>query len=293
MNRRIALILALFLACFVDWSGAARAASPPARFSVVTEGKGRDVIFIPGLNSDRKVWDGAVASLGGKYRVHRLQVAGFAGSPAGPNANGELLAPLVEELDAYIKAGHLERPVIVGHSMGGLIALMLASRHPESVGRVLVVDALPFYSLLMSPAATVETAKPQAAQLRDMLATMPEEAYRAQAARSAAMLIKNDAARPAVEASVLASDRRVTAEAVYEVMTTDARPLLGGIKAPVTIAYATNAFAPEATVGPLYRSSYAGASGAKLVPVEDSYHFIMLDQPARFQAILKDVLETR
>jgi pimeloyl-ACP methyl ester carboxylesterase len=168
--------------------------------------------------------------------------------------------------------------------------LLLAERHPESVGSLLVVDALPFYSLLFSPAATPDAVKPQAAALRDALLAMPEAAYRGQVSRTLAMLVKSDGARPAIEAAALASDRKVAAEAVYEDMITDARPLLGDIKAPLTIAYATNAYAPEAKVGPLYRSSYAGASQAKLVPIHDSYHFIMTDQPERFQAVLKTFL---
>src|SRR3712207_165153 len=85
----------------------------PARFSVTVEGKGPDVIFIPGLTSSRAVWDGAVAGLGGKYRVHRIQIAGFAGDPAGPNAEGELLPALVEALNAYIADRKLQRPAVV------------------------------------------------------------------------------------------------------------------------------------------------------------------------------------
>ncbi len=269
---------------------ARQATAAPTRFSVTVEGEGPDVIFIPGLTSDRKVWDAAVASLDGRYRVHRVQIAGFGGEPAGPNAEGEMLPPIVEELNAYIAINRLERPAVVGHSMGGLLSLMLAARHPASVGKLLVVDTLPFYSVLMSPSATAETVSPQAAAFQAALLAMPEDAHRAQLARTMAMLVKNDAARPALQAAALASDRKIAAKAIYEDMVTDARPLLATIKAPLTIAYATNAFAPDAMIGQLYRSGYAGAPQARLIQVEDSYHFIMVDQPSRFHAILKDFL---
>jgi pimeloyl-ACP methyl ester carboxylesterase len=99
--------------------------------------------------------------------------------------------------------------------------------------------------------------------------------------------------RPAAIADSLASDRHVAAEAVYEAMTTDARPLLPAIKAPVTILYATNTFAPAAMMGPLYQRAYQTLPGAKLVEVPDSYHFIMYDQPDRFQALLAAFLAER
>ena len=174
---------------------ASKAATPPTRFSVTVEGAGPGVIFIPGLTSSRKVWDGAVASLGGRYRVHRLQIAGFGGEPAGENAKGEMLPGIVAELNVYILAAKLEKPAVVGHSMGGLISLMLAARHPAAVDRILVVDALPFYSLLLSPTATAETIKPQATSFQAALLAMPEDAFRAQSARTIVMLVKNDAAR--------------------------------------------------------------------------------------------------
>jgi pimeloyl-ACP methyl ester carboxylesterase len=198
---------------------------------------------------------------------------------------------VVEELGAYISAQKLGKPAIVGHSMGGLLGLMLAAKHPERVGKLLVVDALPFYSLLMGPTATAEAVKPRAAQMHDALVAMPASSYEAQVGRSLAMLAKDEKARPALLAAALASDRKVAAKAIYEVMTTDMRGSLGQIRAPITVAYATNAFAPDAMVGQLYRSGYAAASNARLVQVEDSYHFIMTDQPARFQTILTNFLK--
>jgi pimeloyl-ACP methyl ester carboxylesterase len=296
MLRLFAIAAALAAAGTLDLAPAAGApavaatAEAPTRFSIVVEGQGPDLILIPGLMSSRGVWDDSVASLGGRYRVHRVQLSGFAGDPARGNAEGAIVDGVVEQLAAYIKAKGLHAPAIAGHSMGGLIAMELAARHPESVGRVLVVDALPFYSLLFSPDATPEAVAPQAAAFRDSVRAMDEAAWRSQQDRTVATLVRAEAARPRVIADNLASDRAVAARAIYEVMTTDARPLLVSIKAPLTIAYATNDFAREEMVGPLYRSAYAGAKQAKLVQIGDSYHFIMHDQPERFRALLAEFL---
>ena len=269
----------------------AQAEAPaPSRFSVTVEGKGPDLILIPGLMSGREVWDDAVTGLGGKYRVHRLKLSGFAGEPGDGNREGAIVDGVVDQLDAYIKAKGLKRPAIAGHSMGGLTAMLLAARHPESVGRVLVVDALPFYSLMFGPDSTAESVAPRAAAFRDSVVAMDEAAWKAGQARTAATLAKSERGRARVIADAEASDRPVAARTIYEVMTTDARPLLPKIEAPLTILYATNEYAGEAMVGPLYRAAYAGAPRARLVQVPDSYHFIPYDQPERFRALLAEFL---
>lgn len=265
------------------------AAEAPARFSVTVEGEGPDVIMIPGLMSPRTVWDDAVASLGGRYRVHRLQIGGFAGEPAGANAEGPLLEPIADAVAAYISENKLDRPAVVGHSMGGLLGLMLTERHPELVGKLMIVDSLPFYSMLMSPAATPESVAPQAATFRDQLLAMSDEAFAAQQAAGYRSLVATESARPALIEQSLKSDREVAARAIYELMTTDIRPKLAGIDTPITVLYATNAYVSDALVGPLFRS-FDAAPHAKVVPVADSYHFIMIDQPEVFGAALGDFL---
>jgi pimeloyl-ACP methyl ester carboxylesterase len=261
-------------------------AQAPTRFSVTVEGAGPDVIMIPGLTSHRRVWDQAIAGLGGRYRVHRIQINGFGGAPAGANAEGPVLDNVVTELHAYVRANRLERPILVGHSVGGLIALMLAQRHPDHVERALIVDALPFYGLLFGADATAASVEPRATALRDAILAMSEEQYRARQPASLAAMVMTDAERPRLLEDALASDRRVVARVLYEDMIADLRPALAAMRIPLTVAYAVNPFATEAWFGSLVRASYAGAPAVRLIPVEPSYHFIMLDQPERFQAIL-------
>jgi pimeloyl-ACP methyl ester carboxylesterase len=263
-----------------------RAAFQPTRFSVIVEGSGPDLILIPGLTSSRHVFDQAVAGLGGRYRVHRIQVAGFGGEPARGNGSGPVLGPVVEEIHAYIAANHLRHPMVAGHSVGGLMTLMLAQRHPEDVSRALIVDALPFYGMLMGPQATPENLAPQVAPMRDSIAAMSDEAWRAQQTATATRLASTPQGQAELVADSMASDRGVVARALYEDATTDMRPVLPQIRTPLTVAYAVNPFATEATYGALMHSGYATAPNVRLIAVEPSYHFIMLDQPARFQQIL-------
>ncbi len=86
-------------------------AAAPTRFSVLVQGqaagKGPDVILIPGLASSREVYAAEAKLLNSTYRLHRIQIAGFAGAPAGPNATGPLLKPIVEELHQYIASSSI------------------------------------------------------------------------------------------------------------------------------------------------------------------------------------------
>src|SRR3954469_21290397 len=197
-------------------AGSHSAAFQPTRFSVVVEGSGPDLILIPGLTSSRHVWDQAVTSLGGHYRVHRIQIAGFGGEPARGNAEGPVLAPVVEELHAYIAANHLRHLMVAGHSVGGLLTLMLAQRHPEDVSRALIVDTLPFYGMLFGPQATSDAVASQIAPMRDSIAAMTDDAWRAQQIASAARLASTAEGQAALVRDSMASDRSVVARALYE-----------------------------------------------------------------------------
>ena len=145
------------------------------RLSVEVVGSGPDVILIPGLASSREVWRPLANRLSATHRVHLVQLAGFAGEPWS-HGDGPFVEPEVAELARYIAEAGLDRPAIIGHSMGGLSGLLLAQRQPELVGRLMIVDALPFFSVLMGPATTVDSTMARAAGLRDMLIGQTPEA---------------------------------------------------------------------------------------------------------------------
>ena len=255
------------------------------RFSDEIVGKGPDLVFIPGLASSRATWKATAERLRGKHRLHLIQVAGFSGEPARANATGDVLIPTAEAIDAYLVEQMLTPATVVGHSLGGTTILYLAEKHPTHLKKLLIVDALPFYSVLMlGPSATVESIQPMAAKIRaSMLAASgpPDpQAIKAQMA----MMASSDTHRSTIATWSLASERSVVARAMYEDMTLDLRPGVGAITTPTTLLFpdygATGR--PVAITEGLYRSAYAAAKAVKLVRVDKSVHFIMLDQPQVF-----------
>jgi pimeloyl-ACP methyl ester carboxylesterase len=259
---------------------------------------GRDIILIPGLSSSPEIWQETVDHLtaqdGAGWRVHRIHVQGFAGAPAEGNAQtgdapGLVAAPVAEEIARYIRENDLPRPAIVGHSMGGTIGLMLAARHPDLVGRLMVVDMIPFMGAMFgAPGATAESVTPVADQIWAAQANTPREAYVAQATTAITGMINTEGRREEALEDMRESDQKVSAAAYRELVITDLRPELSKITAPTEVLYVKfndPRMTPELTDA-IYRMSYANLPGATLKRIDDSAHFIMFDQPQAFHAEL-------
>ncbi|RZJ05273.1 MAG: alpha/beta hydrolase [Brevundimonas sp.] len=274
---------------------AAAAPAPSAfssdRLSVVVEGQGPDVILIPGFASSRDVWRAEADRLKATHRVHLVQLAGFAGEPW-THGDGPFVQPVIDDLARYIREEGLNAPAIIGHSMGGMSALMLAQQHPELVGKVMTVDSLPFFSALFGPQVTVEAARPFADQAAARILSSSDADFRAGQVQASAGYSKTPATQAAMVDWSMAGDRHAMAAAIREVMTTDLRPGLAAMTTPVWAPYASDADggAPAAMADGVWSREYASLPNVRLIRVDDSRHFIMADQPARFAAIVDQFL---
>lgn len=282
-----------------DHEGHRHADFESGRFHVRVDGPAQpigDVILIPGLTSSPEVWDMLTDALKDRYRVHRLHVQGFAGAPAEDNASGPVAAPVAEDLARYIREQRLERPAVIGHSMGGTIGLMLAARHPDSLGRLMVVDMVPFMGAMFAQPGTPptsESVRGAAAAIYQRMSSGPEAAYRQQADAAIVGMIATESRRAGPLEDSRRSDRQVAASAFRELVVTDLRPELSRIRVPVQVLYVKfndPRMTPEITDG-IYRMSYATLPSAQLTRIDDSAHFIMLDQPERFRTAVEAFLQ--
>ena len=262
------------------------------RITVEVEGDGPDVVLIPGLSSPRAVWAPTAERLKATHRLHLVEVRGFGGDAPGPNAEGPILEPMMREIADYIDDCIVDQgrpaPAVIGHSLGGLTAMMIAARSPKEVGRLMVVDSLPFFGMLFGPTATVAGVEPQAAAMQTMLAARDS----AEADdRTLQMMSATDAGRAQVKAWTRAANAKVAAQLMYDDMTTDLRPELGAIAAPFTMLYPLDASVmPEAMVDGLYKGAFTTAKTVTLKRIYGSRHFIMLDQPEVFADAVDEFL---
>ncbi|UPT62347.1 MAG: alpha/beta hydrolase [Hyphomonadaceae bacterium JAD_PAG50586_4] len=245
MKRRGFLAGLVMAACMLSACAGTQAVSeaPSAgftseRISITTQGAGRDVIFIPGLSSSREVWDTTVGALGDGYRVHLVQVNGFAGAPVGANGEGPVAAPVAEEIARYIRETGLERPAVIGHSMGATMGMMLTARHPDLVGKLMVVDMFPFMGAMFGgPNATPQSVTPTADQIRALMRLSPQGVVSEQTRQTINSMVRTEAARPAIIEHARTSNALTIANAFHELIVTDLRPELANITQPMAVLY--------------------------------------------------------
>jgi pimeloyl-[acyl-carrier protein] methyl ester esterase len=255
------------------------------RFSDQIVGHGPDVIFIPGLAASRQTWKATAERLMGHFRIHLIQVAGFAGESARANAQGPVLVPTADAIDAYLVKQHLTPAVVVGHSLGGTMLLYLAETHGADLKKGFIVDALPFYPrLIRGPKATPESMKPLADAIRADRSKMTD----AQMVQFTASMARVQSDRDMIAVWRRASDPSAVANALADDLTIDLRPRLAHISVPLTLIYPDYApiGTPAGTTDKIYRNAYATAPHMTFVRAVNSLHFIMFGQPAQFDAAL-------
>ena len=287
MNRLQNILAGFFFAGAAVFAGSARADELVVRdrFSDEIVGQGPDLVFIPGLASSRDTWNATAERLKDHYRLHLIQVAGFAGEPARANGQGPVLAPTAEAIDAYLVEQHLTPATVIGHSLGGTMILYLAEHHPADLKKAMVVDSLPFYALLMfGPAATTVQVQPVADAIRSGKSKMTD----AQHAQLMSGMATAQTDRDMIDGWSKASDASAVANALADDMLLDLRPGLPSVTTPITLVYPdyVSLGRPQDASDKMYRALYASVKPMTFVPATNSLHFVMLDQPAQFNAAL-------
>ena len=273
-------------------------ANPEVRLdhiSIVTlgsaRGKGAPIVLVPGLASPRAVWDGVAANLAKTHRVYLVQVNGFGGDAPGANLKPGLLDGIVADLSTALARDHVRPVRYVGHSMGGLVGMMFAKAHRAQVERLMIVDSLPDFAVLMAQGGTM----PSEAQI-ESAAGMMRAATAARygkpmtpevVAAGVDSLALTEAARVKMRGWAAVADARVAGQAIYEDITTDFRPSLPDIATPMTVIvpWTATSFGEDRTMA-FYALQYKGAPTVNFVPIAEAGHFVMLDQPAAFAAAL-------
>jgi pimeloyl-ACP methyl ester carboxylesterase len=111
--------------------------SPPP----IQEGRGEnEMVLIHGLGSNADIWDECLPFLKGTFKVWTFELAGHGRTQPviDPTIDKE-----AERLAAFIEEKGIVYPTLVGHALGGMIALKYTIDHPAEVSRLIVLDAAP------------------------------------------------------------------------------------------------------------------------------------------------------
>lgn len=79
---------------------------------------------------------------------YAVSFSGFAGSKAQADPD---LTLWENDIVKFIKDKKIRNPVLIGHSMGGTLALQIAANHPDIISKLVVVDAFPSPTALYNP----------------------------------------------------------------------------------------------------------------------------------------------
>jgi len=255
-------------------------ASPALKVEVT--GSGRPMILIPGLACGGNVWDAAVAHFKDHCQCHVVTLPGFAGQPA----IGEPFVPQVGRLlSDYIRDQKLDRPIIVGHSLGGFLAFWMAVEHPDQVGPIVAVDGVPYYPALQSPIATPQAQQSSAAAFRDGLKAQSSTQFAFNNVFILATMISDGKKLQMVAESSNKSDPATVGLAYYEIMTTDLRDKVATIHSPVLLLAATDpntSAEQKQKQEAAYTAQIASIPDHRIAFAPKSRHFIQLDAPDFF-----------
>ena len=224
--------------------------------------------------------------------MHLVTLRGFGETQIGDNVSGGLAGPAASEIERYIREQRIDRPAVIGHSLGGQIALRVAADMGDRIGRVMVVDSSPFFPSLIDARTTSDQVEPLARLGYQALLLFGDQALKSQvAAFGVDMGLAGDMVFQGL--GLQGGDRRVLAQGLYEALTVDLRPRLSQITAPVTVVYGwtRDPDAPRNRLEGLYRYGFEGLPRtARFERIEGAEHQVMMQQPQRFLAAVQRFL---
>lgn len=263
--------------------------------------RGRPLILIPGLESGPWSWSQVIRHLQGTHRVYAVTLAGFDGFPAPARKSG-----LLDQADAsllkLIKSHHIDHPVLVGHSIGGTLAIRFAGEHNDLLDGVVAVEGLPIFPGWQN--LTAKQRHSRAAMMKKQITSMTPAQFKSQQLDYMKYGGVIDPAKAARYAKLIAkSNQAATAEYMAEDYAADYRPGLKHVSVPlleISPFYAKDAKMVATRTGQpartakekaaFYGTFLANDPTAKVVTISPSRHFVMLDQPQKFLYVLEGFL---
>lgn len=224
------------------------------RIHALHSGVGDPLVLLHGLSGSSRWWRFNMPVLAGHFRTHTPDLIGFGRSRAWVAQPS--IAEMAAILESWLDANQIAQAYVIGHSMGGQIALHLAARSPARLRKLVLVSA----------------------------AGIPRELNLSQLTRFVAEVIPprawgTPAFLPTIALDALRAGPRVFLSAARQLLRDDVRPLLPRIEAPTLLIWGR--LDPLTPLAHGLEMSQT-IPGARLVVFDDAAHMPMVDRPQRF-----------
>lgn len=279
-------VILLFVSLVFTLSTFAQHKNQPVYAEII--GKGEPVVLIPGFAVPGEIWDPLVKKLEKNYECHIVTLAGFGGKES---IDFPWLPKVNESLKNYILKNDLQNATIIGHSLGGTIALWLAAQKDLKLSKIILIDALPASGALMIPDFNPENLVYES-PYNNQLLTMEDAEFEQTAAEMAKVMSLKKSAQEKIKTWILESDRKTYVYGYTDYLKSDLRENLKNISIPVTIIAASQPYGEE-MVKQTYKNQYANLKDYNFIIAEDSAHFIMLDKPEWFLKQMQTILSSK
>jgi len=262
-------------------------------FDVTKTGTGRPMILIPGLFCSGKVWDETVEHFKGRFECYEVTLPGFSGQPA--IQSDSLLKTIASQLADFIRQNKLKNPIIVGHSLGGFIALQLSVMYPGLVGDLVIVSSAPFLpALSMSADVSIDSTRKIGLLIKNGMKNLTAAQIGQYQKFTLPTMIRDSAKISLVADMAVKSDPLTQGEVMYELFSTDLRPDMKNIYCPVLVLGDWISYkkygATRESVLKNYKDQFSLAKNVTIAVNDSSYHFIMYDEPKWFYQQMEDFL---
>ncbi|WP_019039087.1 alpha/beta fold hydrolase [Psychroflexus tropicus] len=241
---------------------------------VQQNGEGEPILFLPGFANSSEVWTETLDHLDGTYQTHLIDYAGFNGLPP---IDSPWLPRVNQALVDYIQSKDLKQVTLVGHSLGGTLALYLAAELKERVKEIILVDALPYTAKLMFPN---QTEFEYDNLFSKSMLEMDDSSFETMATQQVNMMAFNEDKRPQILEWILNTDRKTYVNGYIDYLNFNATTFLEQIDCPVLILGVTSY--GEAQAKQTYKDQYQLLKHYDLKMAPTSAHYIMYDQPEWF-----------
>lgn len=245
---------------------------------VIKEGEGYPVILVHGLNSSHEVWNGFCQRFPKGFALYRVKVKGFDGLEL---MGKPCMKAVRDDLMHLIQDHQLDRPVVVGHSLGGFLALWLTTKY-DNTGPLIILDALPFMGGALNPFLTSATTTIFAQYMKSKVLSMAEkkEWKRWQLRLLSDMVTEKKDLKTVLNWSYKAN-KQMSAEAIEALFSTDLRRRLYRIKQRVLILATWQGYKNygyrQGDIARIFNRQYRDLKNKELIISHTARHYMMLD----------------